>query len=306
LRERLLDIRPDVFIGIDAPDFNLGLEIQLRGQGLKTVQYVSPTVWAWREKRVKKIARAADLVMCLFPFEPSFYRDHGVSAVYVGHPLADQLPMDNPAGPARDALGLPPGDTIVALLPGSRMSEVGRLAVPMLEAARRLSQQRPGIRFAAALANEKTLFAFREAMEGAGFTRVELFEKKAKELMAAADVVCSASGTATLETMLINRPMVVTYGISGASYQLAKYSGLVKTRVFALPNILAGEMLVPELIQKDVTAENIAREINAWLDDVERRTRLNKRFSELHEELRCDAAKQAAHAVSGLLAPAPC
>jgi lipid-A-disaccharide synthase len=301
LRRRLLELRPDVYIGIDAPDFNLGLEIKLRRQGIRTVHYVSPTVWAWRKRRVHKIAKAADLVLCLFPFEPDFYRNHGVKAVYVGHPLADQIQPDfNPVA-AREKLGLDPNARTVALLPGSRVSEVHRLAEPLLDAARILTAQWPGLQFAGAMASDAVHEEFRQSMDRYGFHDVALVDNDPRTVIAAADAVICASGTATLETLLVNRPLVMTYKISAASYNFAKYSRLIRPQLFSLPNILAGERLIPEVIQEKATAENLAREINRWLDSDISRENLKVRFLEIHEELQCDASGRAAEAVAGLI-----
>ena len=301
LKQRILDSRPDVFIGIDAPDFNLGLEIQLRRSGIRTVHYVSPTVWAWREKRVHKIARAADQVLCLFPFEPAFYSGHGVAATYVGHPMADRIALENPQLPARERLGLPAQGTVVALLPGSRSGEVTRLAGPMLEAAGQLASSHDDIRFVAAMAGEKVKSIFQAAMQTAGFKNVELIDKQSRDVMAAANVVITASGTATLETMLINRPMVVVYKLAPSTYRLAKTLNLVRQKYFSLPNILAGEPLVPELIQDDANAPAIAGAVADWLKASDKRHALERRFSAMHRELACDAAGKAAKAVSGLI-----
>lgn len=306
LKRRLLDLKPDVFIGIDAPDFNLGLEIKLRRQGIRTIHYVSPTVWAWREKRVRKIARAADLVLCLFPFEPDFYGGHGVNATYVGHPLADQITPDFDKVAARSRLSLAPERTTIALLPGSRASEVSRLAEPMIEAARLLSARRPEpLQFVAAMANERVQEMFRSESERLGFSGIEQVLNNPRTVIAAADAVMCASGTATLEVTLVNRPLVSTYIVNTASWKLVKYTGLIKPQFFALPNILAGEELIPERVQEQATAENIAHEINRWLDDREARDSLRQRFTGLHEQLRCDASARAAEAVSKLLESRP-
>lgn len=303
LIRRLRALGPDVFIGIDAPDFNLGLEIKLRRSGIRTVHYVSPTVWAWRHKRVRKIGRAANLVLCLFPFEPGFYREHGVPATYVGHPMADQIDTDRDPAAARIKLGLDPELQTVALLPGSRGSEVSRLAEPMIEAARKLSSQGPAPQFVAAMANDKVLTMFQAAMERLDFREISLVSNEPRTVIAAADAVICASGTAALETMLVNRPMVVTYRISPTTYYLAKYLRIIRPQLFSLPNILAGEKLVPELIQAESNGENLARETQRWLDDAPARTSLQHRFLDIHQDLRCDASKQAADAIHQLLEP---
>jgi lipid-A-disaccharide synthase len=303
LHRRLLTLSPDIFIGIDAPDFNLGLEIKLRRKGIRTVQYVSPTVWAWRQKRVRKIGRAANLVLCLFPFEPDFFNNHGVPAAYVGHPMADQILPDSDPSVARTRLDLDPAATTIALLPGSRVGEVSRLAEPMVEAARILASRRPGLQFVAAMANQNVHTIFRETMERLAFNCISVVDHDPRTVIAASDAVMCASGTATLETMLVNRPMVVAYRIAPSSYHLAKQLRLIKSQLFALPNILAGEALVPELIQHEVTSDALADEINSWLEDENARGELRERFLELHDRLRCDASKRAAEAVCGLLDP---
>lgn len=301
LVRRLIDLQPDVVIGIDAPDFNLGLEIQMRRRGIRTVQYVSPTVWAWREKRVRKISRAADLVLCLFPFEPAFYRDHEVPATYVGHPLADQVDPDPDQRGARIRLGLDPDAVTVSLLPGSRVGEVTRLAEPMIGAARLLKARHPGIRFAAAMANEQVETVFREEMQSLDAPDIRLVQQDPRGVIAAADTVLCASGTATLEVMLVNRPLVMTYKIAPSTYRIGKALNLVKLNWFSLPNILADECLVPELIQDEATAQNLADAADRWLGDKTACRKLSDRFRVLHEALRCDAGRKAAEAVAGLL-----
>jgi lipid-A-disaccharide synthase len=301
LLQRLLDLRPDVFVGIDAPDFNLGLEIKLRRARISTVHYVSPTVWAWRQKRVRKIGRAADLVLCLFPFEPAFYEGHGVAARYVGHPMADQIDADSDPAAARRALGLDPKATTVALLPGSRVSEVSRLAEPMIEAVRLLRTQRPGLQFVAAMASDAVDSIFRQAMQAGKCEAIALVANRPRQVMAAADVVLCASGTATLETMLVNRPLVMAYRIAPSTFWLVKNLRVIRRQLFSLPNILAGESLIPELVQDEASGERMAVEILRWLDDPVRAADLRRRFDELHAALRCDASSRAASAVSGLL-----
>jgi len=301
LRRRLRQLGPDVFIGIDAPDFNLRLERHLKSSGIPTVHYVSPTVWAWRAWRVGKISRAADLVLCLFPFEPSFYRQRGIAAVYVGHPMADQIPVFSEKAAARRRLGLDEGRPVIALLPGSRAGEVSRLSAPMIEAASILSRQDPGIGFVAATANANADRIFRNVMDIQGGPPIQVVEGQARAVITAADVVVCASGTVTLEAMLINRPMVVTYRLAEATYRLVKVLSLVKSRFIGLPNILADESLVPELIQGEATGQRIAEEASRWLEDRSSRDSLGKRFEALHGALRSDAGVHAAEAVAGLL-----
>lgn len=317
LRRRLLQLRPLAFIGIDAPDFNLGLEQQLKSAGIRTVHYVSPTVWAWRPRRVHKIARAADLVLCLFPFEPAFYQGHGVAAVYVGHPLAEQIPFSSDAAEARVQLGLNPEQRVIALLPGSRSSEVSRLGAPMIEAATLLWREFPDLRFIVALANPTVAAVFRQALASinaavntaanTGMSAataappLELFDGRAHTVMAAADVVLCASGTATLETMLVNRPMVSSYRLAPATYRLAKSLKLFRTHYFALPNILARAALVPELIQDAATGERLASEAKRWLQDAASCQALREKFTRLHEELLGSPTSPAVGAITALL-----
>ncbi len=313
LLRRLRDLKPDVFIGIDAPDFNLGVEKRLKRLGIRTVHYVSPTVWAWRQGRARKMSRCADLVLCLFPFEPEFYARHGVKAVFVGHPMADQIdPQDsaptptstpNPGPNPNPGTGRKPpaGPPVIALLPGSRESEIARLAQPMLSACARLARNLHQVRFQAAMANPRVRKSFEIAVAASDAPPIELFDGQARQVIAAADVVIVASGTATLETMLINRPMVVVYRISGATHRLAKSFNLLKTAFVALPNILAGARLVPELLQDDATGANIAAGVEDWLADPVKRQDLVGRFQALHQQLRCDAGRKAGEQVLGLL-----
>jgi lipid-A-disaccharide synthase len=303
LHRRLLEARPDVFIGIDAPDFNLGLEIKLRRAGLRTVQYVSPTVWAWRQGRVRKVARAVDLVLCLFPFEPPFYRDHDVPATYVGHPLADQIEEGRDAVAARVQLGLDAAAETVALLPGSRAGEVGRLAGSMIGAAALLAKLRPGTQFVCAAADTVTEDLFATELQRIGGVDIRVVRDDPRTVIAAADCVLCASGTATLETLLVNRPLVVTYRVAPSTYRIGRLLNLVKLEWFSLPNILADRGLVPELIQDEATPENLALAAETWLDDSDARSELGLAFSELHDRLRCNAAGRAAEAVAGLLRP---
>lgn len=301
LLERLVAARPDVLIGIDAPDFNLGLEARARDTGITTVQYVSPTVWAWRQGRLKAIARAADLVLCLFPFEPDFYVAHGVAARYTGHPMADAIPLHNDRAEARQALGLATEGRRVALLPGSRASEVERLSGPFVEAARLLAERHSDLGFVAALADERTAAPFREALEAAGGPAIDIVEGRSLAAMAASDAVLCASGTATLECLLVNRPMVVAYRLAPLTYRVLKHFRMLKTAHVSLPNILAGEALVPEFIQGRVTGASLADAADGWLNAPDRCAELSQRFDAMHRELRCDAAASAADAIRDLL-----
>lgn len=301
LRRRLLALRPDVFIGIDAPDFNLGLEIQLRRAGLRTVHYVSPTVWAWRKKRVRKIGRAADLVLCLFPFEPAFYEGHGVRAAYVGHPMADQIEADTNPAAARTGLGLDPAATTVALLPGSRVSEVSRLARPMIEAAQLLRAHYPDLQLVTAMASEEVDSIFGQALHDLGEQQITRIPGRPRQVIAAGDAVLCASGTATLETMLVNRPLVMAYRIAPSTFWLLKNLKIIRPQLFSLPNILAGSALIPELVQEEAGSARMAAELRHWLDNPDQCAALRRRFDELHARLRCGASERAAAAVAGLM-----
>jgi lipid-A-disaccharide synthase len=301
LVQRVLEHKPDVFIGIDAPDFNLGVEKRLKARSIPVIHYVSPTIWAWRSGRVKTITKSTDRVMCLFPFEPDCYQQYPVAADYTGHPLADAIELEVDAGPARAALGLETGGICVALLPGSRMSEVEKLSSAMLDAASILSKRYPDICFLMPAATELIGQYLRSVLLEHSSVNCRILSGQSKEVMAAADVVICASGTATLEVMLVNRPMVVCYRVSGMTYSLMKWFKMLKTRFFSLPNILAGEALVPELLQHDANGPRMAQEVLGWMADSGRRASLQSRFSAMHSELRCNASEKAAEAVSGLL-----
>jgi lipid-A-disaccharide synthase len=308
---RLLEWQPDVFIGIDAPDFNLGLERRLKARGVRTVHYVSPSVWAWRAGRAAKIGRSADRVLCLFPMEPPIYAAHGVEARFVGHPLADALPMSPDRDAARDALGLPREGLVLAVLPGSRLGEIGRLAPTFFAAAERVVAALPGVRVLVPAANSACRSALEALLAGPGdaassgyrepMPRVQLLDGGAHQAMIAADVVLLASGTATLEALLAKRAMVVGYRIAGLTYAIVRGLGLMKTDRFSLPNALAGERLVPELMQADCTADKLAAETLAWLRDPARIAALQPRFEAIHQQLRRDASARAAEAVAELI-----
>jgi lipid-A-disaccharide synthase len=295
LARRLLAAPPAVFVGVDAPDFNLGLEERLKRAGIPTVHFVCPSIWAWRGGRVDRIARSAGQVLCLFPFEPGLLQRHGIDATYVGHPLAQVVPLkpDRPA--ARVALGLPAEATVVALLPGSRRSEIEAIAPPMLQAARRLLATRPGLRFVLPVApGLRTMLEPLARQHGpAGLA---LLDGRSHEALAACDLTLVASGTATLEAALFKCPMVIVYRMHPLSWQLMKR--MAYQPWVGLPNILAGEFLVPELIQGAFTPEALAREALARLDDVAGRQRLAHRFAEMHQLLRRDTALLAADALS--------
>ena len=304
LTSRFLAARPDVFVGIDAPEFNLGLAKRLHGQGLKTVQYVSPQVWAWRQGRVRNIGRACDLVLCLLPFETAFYSRHGVPAVFVGHPLADQIPLDVDRPGARAALGLQPTATVVALLPGSRVGEIDRLAADFLRAAVWLAERRPELRFIApmATARAREAFASKQA-EVAGAPKVLLLEGRAQEALAACDAAIVASGTATLETLLSRRPMVVAYRLGALTAFLLRRLRLVKVPYFSQPNLLVGRSLVPELLQEQVSGAALGEALLGRLNDRSYLRELDDEFRKVHETLRGGAAARAADAILELLHP---
>ncbi len=291
----LLDAKPDVFIGIDAPDFNLDLELKLRRAGIKTVHYVSPSVWAWRQKRVLKIRDACDLMLTLFPFEAQFYDAHQVAVRFVGHPLADSIPVQADRKAAREALDLPLDSPVVALLPGSRGSEVARLGSLFLDAAVRLRALRPGIRFVLPCASPERRAQLEQQLVGRDLP-LTLLDGRSHEALAACDAVLIASGTATLEALLHKRPMVVAYRVSPMTYRILKR--LVKSPYISLPNLLAERLLVPELIQDAATPEALAHALAPLLDDGQVQT---EGFDVIHRALRRDASVQAADAVLELV-----
>ena len=280
--------RPHVFIGIDAPDFNLGLEHKLRRIGIPTIHYVSPSVWAWRQYRIHKIKKAVDLMLTLFPFEKQFYEAHQMPVRYVGHPLANRIPLEIDKMAARRALCLDEEATYIALLPGSRRQEIARMAEPFLLAAKYISQKKPEVRFLTSHVNEARYQEFYASyQDDAKELPLTFFTDRSHDVMAASDVVVVTSGTATLEAMLYKKPMVITYRMSPVAYLLAKM--LVKTKQVGLPNLLANERLVPELIQQAATPQNIADQVLYYLDHPEEMQRLEKRFAELHQGLRVDS-----------------
>lgn len=292
---------PDVFIGIDAPDFTLGLEKQLRKAGIKTAHYVSPSVWAWRQRRVKKIAQSTDLMLTLFPFEAKFYQQHNVPVTFVGHPLADTIPLSVDKSAARESLGLPADNKILAVLPGSRSNELHYLAQTFIETVRWLRERNPKLVVVVPLANEKRRTQFEQTMaQMSDVPTMILVDGQSREVMAAADVVLLASGTAALEAMLLKRPMVVAYKLAPLTYWLAKR--LVKVENFSLPNLLANETLVPELIQHEATAEKLGQAVLNYLENAALNESVNQRFNEIHKTLRQDASQQAANAVLDLVA----
>jgi len=300
LRERILAWKPDAFIGIDAPDFNLGLERWLKRRGVRTVHYVSPSVWAWRESRAAKIGASADRVLCLFPMEPPIYAQHGVDAVFVGHPLADQVPLDPDRAAARAALGIAVHDPVLALLPGSRLGEIERMLPVFLESAVGVAAEFPELKVLVPAANAACRTAIERIATGVPLA-LQVLDSGAQQAMIASDVVLLASGTAALEAMLCKRPMVVGHRIAPMTHAIVRGLGLLKSRFVSLPNILAGEALVPELLQDDCTAPKLRDAVLAWLRDPEAAIALRPRFRALHETLRRDASARAADAVAELV-----
>jgi lipid-A-disaccharide synthase len=297
LVERFAAERPDVFVGIDSPEFNLGLGKRLKNKGLRTVQYVSPQVWAWRQGRVATIGKACDLVLCLLPFETEFYSRHGVKAVFVGHPLADQIPLDVDRAAARHALGVDGGE-IIALLPGSRLGEVQRLGPDFIAAAGWIAQRRPQARFIAPMASPRVRSVFEQQLvEAKTKAAVRIVDGQAQAVLAAADGVIVASGTATLETLLSKRPMVVAYRLGALTAFLLKGLGLVKVPYFSQPNLLAGRHLVPEFFQEAVTGAALGAALLREIENPSRVAELQTEFRAVHEKLRLGGAELAAAAV---------
>jgi lipid-A-disaccharide synthase len=300
---RTLQDRPDVFIGIDAPDFNLGLERKLKRAGIRTAHYVSPSVWAWREGRAAKIGRSADRVLCLFPMEPPIYARHGVDARFVGHPLAASFAREPDKAAARAALGLPRDAPVLALLPGSRLGEIRRLARDFLDAAALLRQQIPGLRIVAPMADAACRSVFTEAATSAFIDAdvLHIVDGNAHAAMVAADAVLLASGTAALEAMLAKRPMVVAYRVAALTYFIVKTFGLLRTDVYSLPNILAGKPLVPELMQDACTPSALAAALLPYLRTRALPDATLAEFQRLHETLRGNPEHDAAAAIAELV-----
>ncbi len=288
--------QPDVFIGIDAPDFNLNIELQLRETGIKTVHYVSPSVWAWRQKRVFKIRQGCDLMLTLLPFEAQFYQKHQVPVLFVGHPLADSVAMHNDPLPARQQLGLPADAQVVALLPGSRGGEVAKLGALFVETARYLLAEKPHLRFIIPAANPARREQLAAILVDMPNLPIEILDGQSQTALQACDVVLIASGTATLEALLFKKPMVVAYKLAPLSHWLLKK--MVKSPYISLPNLLAAELLVPEFIQDAATPEALGEAVLEQLRDGSQQT---QRFAELHESLRCNASQRAAQGVLQLL-----
>ena len=318
VRRRALAFRPDAFIGIDAPDFNLGLERKLKAAGIRTVHYVSPSIWAWRAKRARTIGASADLVLCLFPFEPLIYARHGVAATFVGHPLADAFPLEPAQASAREALGLPDKAPVLALLPGSRLGEIRRLGADFIEAAALLRGKLPGLEIVAPMANAACRRAFEALLKSRQIANrdsriasggsddgsryaIRLVDQRADEAMIAADAILLASGTAALEAMLAKRPMVVAYRISPVTYRIVKGLHMLETARYSLPNVLAGRDLVPELMQDACTPENLAAALLPALAERRVPLPLLAEYRNQHLALRRDASRSAAAAIAALV-----
>lgn len=299
LGDRLLLERPDAFIGVDAPDFNLGLETRLKVQGIKTIHFISPSIWAWRGKRIEKIRAAADHVLCIFPFEPAIYAQHGIAASYVGHPLADAIPLEVPREASRRKLGLAGDAQVVALLPGSRRSEIEYLAPRLLAAAQLMQRERPGLQFILPVVPGLQALVEPMVAEHAPAVQLALLNGQSHEALAACDLTLVASGTATLEAALFKRPMVIAYAMNWLSWQMMKR--MAYQPWVGLPNILLGEFAVPELLQEQASPQKLAQVAFDWLDNREACAALGERFHTLHLQLRCNTAQAATDAIEKIL-----
>jgi len=293
---------PDVFVGIDAPDFNLGLEAALRVSGIRTMHYVSPSIWAWRAGRIHKIRKAADCVICILPFEPALYEEHGVNAVFVGHPKADMLSPDIDVPAVRRELGLPADGRVIAMLPGSRSSEVTRLAPVFAEAAAIIAAREPGVHFVTPVAAPKLRPVIEASLRQHGIAdRTTLVDGRSIEAMSAADFVLLASGTAALESALLGKPTVAAYRVAALTALIMKVFRLLKVSRFTLPNLLTGETLVPEFIQGDAQPGAIAAAMIALLDDPGRSAAIRERFAKLRAGLAMNSNARAADALLSLV-----
>lgn len=304
LRQHFLSQRPDLFVGVDSPDFNLSLEGKLKAAGIPTVHYVSPSVWAWRQKRIVKIARSVDLMLTLLPFEADFYRQHQVPVTFVGHPLATDFPLEVDQRGARRELAFAADKKLVALLPGSRGGEVKLLGELFLHTARWCLQRDPNLQFVIPAANAERRQQLEQQLgdfcREHGELPLRLIDGQSQTAMRAADVVLMASGTTTLEALLLKRPMVVAYKMAPLSYAII--SRLLKSKYISLPNLLADRQLVPEILQDDATPEALGRAVMAYFDNTDTAIHLQREFLEIHRQLRCDASERAAQAVLSLIA----
>ncbi len=299
LFKTLLDMTPDVFIGIDAPDFNLSLERKFKDKGIKAVHYVSPSVWAWREKRVFKIKECVDLVMCLFPFEVAFYQKHGVPAVCVGHTLADAIDLETDTQGARKLLKLNVNEPVMAILPGSREGEVARLGDVFIDAANLIRQQIPNIQFVIPAANSERKLQLQTLLQEKELSGVTLLDGQSREAMAAADTILLASGTATLEAMLLKKSMVVSYKLSALTAFFV--FRMLKQPFVSLPNLLAGKELVPELLQDKATPDNLAKASLKLMQNQDALKEIQQEFLVLHKGIRLNADQAAAQAIKELI-----
>ena len=297
LIKRWTETKPDLIIGIDAPSFTLGLEAKLHEVGIPTVHYVSPSIWAWREGRVKKMVGNIDLMLTLFPFEVDFYKKHGINAAFVGHPLADEIPLNTNKKAARQELSLPEEETILAILPGSRNGEIKRLGLIFLQAAEQLQHKYPRLKLISPMVNKKTRLQFEEIRNNnTPKLAIDIIEGNSRKVMEAADIILLASGTAALEGMLLGRPMVAAYKMSPITVSILRWFKLLKVKNFTLPNNLAGETLVPELMQEDATVKNIVAELTTLLEESENSYR-EQRFTEIHKQLQQNASDTAADTI---------
>lgn len=299
LGDCLLADRPDVFVGVDAPDFNLGLEARLKASGIKTVHFVSPSIWAWRGGRINKIHRSVDHMLCLFPFEPELYQARGIQATYVGHPLADAIPLEVPRQAARQRLGFGERDVVVAVLPGSRRGEIQHIAPTFLQTVAMLARSRPDLKFVMPIVPGLREMVMPMVAQFAPGAPLQLLDGQSHDALAACDVTLIASGTATLEAALFKRPMVISYKISGLSWQIMKRMGYLPW--VGLPNILLKDFVVPERLQHDATPEQLSQDVLGWLDQPAKAEAVVQRFSELHHLLRCNTAQAATHAIVQVL-----
>jgi lipid-A-disaccharide synthase len=303
LKVRLLSQRPDVFIGVDAPDFNLDLEAALKAQGIKTVHFVSPSVWAWRAERVEKIRRSVDHVLCIFPFEPELLARHGIAATYVGHPLANVIPMVADRSAARAQLGLSDADTVVAILPGSRKSEIAHLALRFFQAAALIQRAEPGVKFIVPAVPALRSLIVKAAQASGMAQQLQIIDGQSHTVLAACDVTLIASGTATLEAALFKRPMVIAYHMSWLSWQIMRRKKLQPW--VGLPNILCQDFVVPELLQDAATPQALAQAVLVWLKArsaaPETISALQQKFSALHLSLQRNTSELASHAIEQVL-----
>ncbi|MGV0951126.1 MAG: lipid-A-disaccharide synthase [Azonexus sp.] len=298
LKKRLLDMRPDIFIGVDAPDFNLGLEIELKAAGITTIHYVSPSIWAWRSGRIKKIGRAVNRVLALFPMEPPLYEKENIPVTFVGHPLADIIPLETSIGAVRDKLSIPLDVPVFALLPGSRKGELEKMADTFVQTAKLIRERYlPDAQFVVPLTTRETRLLFEAAIytQQADNVPFRLLFGHAQDALGAADVSLVASGTATLEAALIKRPMVITYKVARSSYWIGKW--LVHSPYVGLPNILAGQLVVPEILQDQATPENLAEALVKLYEDKDNAKAVAETFTDIHLQLRQNNAEKAAAAV---------